>query len=95
MKTIYQSNDGKQFNLASDCEEHERKIKTIPEACLTNDSTKIKDVIEFLNQNIQAIINDKRPLKDFEHYCFEALIDLFFDDHFWEWYNENNEGEGM
>lgn len=53
----------------------------------------INKVKNFLYNNINSIYNTGHPLKDFEHYCFEYLLEMFYGKNIWNWYKKYNKGE--
>lgn len=55
--------------------------------------TLLPKVGTFLENNINNIIEEGRPLKDFKEYAFENLLELFYGHDIWDWYNKNCEGE--
>jgi len=33
------------------------------------------------------MLSGKERVKDFEHHCFEHLLELYYGDDIWKWYN--------
>lgn len=42
----------------------------------------------FLKENIDSIIRNGYPLKDFTQYSFETLVELFYGKDFFKWHNK-------
>ena len=69
----------------------EKDRKPEPLSSILN--AKILEVQHFLQINIDSIEENGNPLKDFEHYCFEELLKLFYGDDIFTWINKYWIGE--
>lgn len=49
----------------------------------------LKEMKDFLEENLNNIEKEGYPLKDFEHYCYEMLIQAFYGSDIWRWLREN------
>lgn len=49
----------------------------------------LKEMKDFLEENLNNIEKEGYPLKDFEHYCYEMLVQAFYGYDIWRWFREN------
>lgn len=87
------TNEQLQEELEKRRDEKEKKENTpqlLPDYRIILAFPKIK---EFLQDNIESIATTGYPFNNFKYFCFEHLIETFYSEYIWPWYNKYCKGE--